>query len=142
MTTIHYQLAEQEVVRGLIKHRRPPRRVFWARLILFLVGLSLLYDNFVLSARPEELLLLLGLVFTGLPIVFWIISPFTIRRAYTKVVRGNPVFTDPKEVTFDERGITFVSPNRRTELTWAAFVDVTQDANYFYLHGDRLVLLR
>ena len=138
MTTIHYQLTEQEVVRGFIKHRKPLKRIFWARLVLCVCGLLLLIENYVLSAHPDNLLLVFSLVFIGLPVVLWIISPSRIYRAYAKVVRGNAVFTDPKEVTFDPKGITFVSPNRRTELTWAAFVDVTGDERYFYLHSDHL----
>ena len=139
MSTIRFQLTEQEVVRALVKHRKQPRRIFWARLALLVCGLILLGTfSFVPPGDPPNFLFTLGGIFVLLPIIFWFLSPWLLRRAYAKVVRSNPVFTDPKEVTFDDKGITFVSPHRRSELAWAGFVQVSEDEQYFYLHGDKL----
>ena len=134
--TINYQLTEQEVVRGLLQHRRQPYRYLWGQIGIGIFGVLLVCFGSQLQQVPAITSFVSGCTFIGISVALLIISSFTVRRAYRRVVRNNPVFTDPKEVSFDDRGLIFRSQHRRSEVAWAAFVRLSQDERYIYLHSD------
>ena len=75
---------------------------------------------------------------SGVSVGALLLAPLLVRQTLSKVVRKNSVFTDPKEVTFDEKGLVFNSPARKSEVSWVAFKRISQDERYFYLHSDDL----
>ena len=134
---IAYQLAEQEVVGGLLKYRRTPVR-FWFRIIVGIFGLGLLLSGLQMPSRQSERFVFLGAILLVVSIGALLFAPLLVRQAFSNVVRRNSVFTDPKEVTFDERGLLFRSPTHKSEVSWTAFKRISQDDRYFYLHSDDL----
>lgn len=134
---IRYQLTEQEVVRGLLKYRRAGARL-WVRISIGVFGLLMLVYSQQLRHSQREMPFVMGCAFIGASVALIILAPWLIRRAYTNLVRNNPVLTDTIEVSFAENGITFSTATRKSELAWIAFKRLTEDEQYFYLHSDNL----
>ena len=53
-------------------------------------------------------------------------APWRRRRAYARELRRYP--TVEKELSFDERGLVLTAPHTRTEIGWAAFRRIAEDA--------------
>ena len=132
---IRYQLTEQEVVEGLLKHRRLQVRP-WLAIVMAALGVVLISWNYHSTLREMGFAFYFGCWLVGLAVLSLAIHPLTARRVYTKIVRTNPAFTAPKEIWFDADKLTSVSSTQKIETTWAYFKKITEDENHYYLHHD------
>ena len=126
--TVRYQLTPLEVARVLLRHRPPGRFLFWWRAGSALLGLGVAVAS-LRWASPEFAVFLplageaLFVFATGLLLA----APGRRRRACAREVGRYPVFTEPKELSFDERGLVVATPHSRVETAWADFSRIEQD---------------
>ena len=139
--TIRYQLTPPEVARVLRRHRPPGRFLFWWRAGSALLGLGVAVAS-PRWASPEFagfLTLAGGVLFlfaTGLMLA----APGWRRRADVREVGRYPVLTEPKELSFDERGLVVATPEGRVEMAWADFSRIEQDDTLVCLYAPGVAL--
>ena len=138
MTTIRYQLTEQEAVRGMLKVRRFASRGEDTRTVIIVGMLALLTVSWGIHHLGRGKALPFMCVIAGcIVIVLLILTPFYIQHLVTRAIRSNPDhFTDPQEITFDEKGMVGGSAAFKQELAWTVFKRRAQDDDFIYLYSD------
>ncbi len=137
MTTIRYQLTACEVTGVLLRHRPPRRFLFWLRVGTAIFGLVLLVGSpQFFRADSVTFFVLAGGCLLTMATVLLLAAPWRRRRALARTVWRYPVFTEPKELSFDERGLVFTSPHARSEVAWTAFTRLEENEAFLYLYED------
>ncbi len=133
--TIRYQLTSEEATGVLLGHRRPRRFVFWLRVSTSILGLALLVGSpHFFRADSVTFLVLAGGCLLTMATALLLAAPWQRRRAFARSVRRYPGFTEPKELSFDERGLVFTSAHARSQIAWTAFSKLAQDGTFIYLY--------
>ena len=126
--TIRYQLTVPEMTGVFLQHRPPRRFLIWWRGVSALMGLAVVViSRIVVDPDEAAFFLLAGTLLFLLAVALLLLAPWRRRRAYTREVRRFPVFTEPKELSFDERGLVFASAHSRARIAWTAFSRLAQD---------------
>lgn len=128
MTTICYQLTVPEVTGVFLRHRQPPRFLFWWRAGSALLGLAMVVaSRWITDQNLAAFLRLMGGLLFLLTAGLLLAAPWRRRRAYARELSRYPGLTVEKELSFDERGLVFTAPHTRTEIGWAAFRKIAED---------------
>ena len=133
MGKIAYRLTIKESVDVLRRHRSFPITYLLPIGLIFMGILPLVFA----SKGRQEGLYQESYYVIGIGVLLLTYPLFIRRSILTKAVRNTAILTEPTEAVFDDQGIAFALPNRRSQVTWAVFVKLTQDANYFYLHTNK-----
>lgn len=131
-TRVSYQLSENEIVAGLLRHKLTRRKYLrWTTQGLLGVGLLLWA-----AWTPNTFYLFFFACLGTLLVLNAVTIAPVIRKSIRNVVRQTPYFTEAKTLIFDDQKLIFISPGRRLEIVWEKFKRLSQDESYLYLHTD------
>lgn len=145
--TITYQLTEQDILRLIWTSLRRIRAFV---ILYFVLGigfplLGLLCLPAVYRTMDDPVRALTGMIplIVSLPLVLFVLLPWTLRRAARRNYRSSPAARQPTTYRISADGITTSGALTASEVGWDAVVDVleTRSDFLFYLSSQAAIVI-